>query len=97
MEKFSFVTEIRSTKEAFQSVMERLVIHQIEDKLELNGFVLQNGDGIEILVLGTWLAGVVAHDKRGWYLETTPEIGIRLKTGLAARLGSLAPESVVWQ
>jgi len=76
--------------------MERIIIHSSDDILELNGFSLQNGDTIEILVLGTWLAGVVAHDKRGWYLQTSPGTGIRLKSGLVTRLGSLSPEPVFW-
>ncbi len=76
--------------------MERIVMHQAEQALELGGFLLRDGDGIEILVLGTWLPGVLARDKRGWYLQTSSSIGLRLKTGLAARLRSLTPEQVPW-
>lgn len=77
--------------------MERLIIHESDEILELNGFVLQNGDEVELGVLGSWIAGSVAHDQRGWYLRTSEHAGIRLRTGLAARILWLAPEPVFWQ
>lgn len=77
--------------------MERIIVHESDEILELNGFVLQSGDQVEIVVLGSWIAGGVAHDQRGWYLRTSEHAGIRLRTGLAARILNLAPEPVFWQ
>ena len=66
--------------------MGRLIIHQKDGLLELDGFLLQAGDRAEIRVLGSWVPGIIAHDKRGWYFLTPDQAGIRLQTGLVTRL-----------
>jgi hypothetical protein len=58
-------------------------------QLELNGRLLQLGDWIEIRIFGHWLPGKIAVDTSGWYLLTPDQIGIRLSTGITARLYEL--------
>ena len=91
----SFVTE-RKKEKVVASVMEPIVIHSTENLLDLGGFLLQDGDGIELLIIGTWVSGILSRDRRGWYLQTSSQVGIRLKTGLVARLRSLTPQRVPW-
>lgn len=74
--------------------MGRLIYHQQYGLLELDGFLLQQGDQIEIRILGSWISGPVAHDQFGWYFLTPEQVGIRLRTGLNARLLSLTSESL---
>jgi len=73
---------------------EQLIMHQKDSLLELNGFLLQAGDQIAIRLIGTWVCGTIAHDQWGWYLLTRNDTGIRLQTGLSARLLSLSPDSL---
>lgn len=75
--------------------MGQIVIHQKGDLLELSGFLLKVGDQIEILHLGTWLSGTIAHDQQGWYFRSfgnveSSKANIRLQTGLTARLTKLS-------
>ena len=73
---------------------EQLIMHQKDSLLELHGFLLQNGDQIAIRLIGTWVCGTIAHDQWGWYLLIRDGIGIRLQTGLSARLLSLSSDSL---
>jgi len=79
----------QNMKEISQHSMGPLIIHHENDLLELNGFLLQVGDRVEILQLSSWIAGILAHDEEGWHLQTRDRIDIRLQTGLLARLLSL--------
>jgi hypothetical protein len=74
--------------------MGRLIYHQQYGLLELDGFLLKQGDKIELRILNAWVPGTVAHDESGWYFLTPDHVGIRLKTGLKARLLSLATEQL---
>jgi Domain of unknown function (DUF5348) len=72
-----------------------IIIHQESNLLELSGFLLKAGDQVEILHLGSWLAGTVAHDQQGWYFRSFGNVKssrahIRLQTGLTARLTELS-------
>ena len=60
-----------------------------QESIELDGFPLEAGDGIAILLLGSWVSGIIGHDERGWYLLTKERRGVRLQTGLMAYLLSL--------
>lgn len=73
--------------------MGRLIYHQQYSLLELDDFLLQHGDRVEIRILGSWVPGIIAHDQHGWFFLTPEQVGIRLKTGLAARLVSLASDT----
>jgi hypothetical protein len=70
--------------------MGRLIVHQKDGLLELDGFLLHAGDRAEIRVIGFWIPGIIAHDKKGWYFLTSGQVGIRLQTGLVAHLLLLA-------
>ncbi len=71
--------------------MGQLVIHPESHRLELSGFLLEVGDQVEILHLGSWLAGTLAHDQQGWYFQPfAKEAQIRLQTGVTARLTELS-------
>lgn len=74
--------------------MGRLIYHQQYSLLELDGFLLQHGDRVEIRILGSWVPGMVAHDQFGWFFLTPDQVGIRLRTGLSARLVSLGTDAV---
>ena len=74
--------------------MGRLIVHQKDGLLELDGFLLQTGDRVEIRLIGSWVPGIIAHDQRGWYFLTSDQVGIRLQTGLFARLLSLSSETL---
>lgn len=65
--------------------MGRLIVHEKEGSLELEGFLLQAGDQLDIRLFGSWVPGTIAHDQRGWYFLTQNQVGIRLQTGLTAR------------
>jgi len=73
--------------------MGQLIIHQKDDLLELDGFLLQVGDQVELRLIGVFVPGVIDRDQQGWYFLTKDRAGIRLQTGLIARLISLSPES----
>jgi hypothetical protein len=73
----------------------QLIIHQEGNLLELSGFLLEVGDQVEILHLGSWLLGTVAYDQQGWYFRSFGNVessraNIRLQTGLIARLTELS-------
>lgn len=70
--------------------MGQLTIAQQEGLLELDGLFLHTGDDIEMLLLGSWVPGTISHNERGWYLAPREGIGIRLQTGLPARILSLS-------
>jgi hypothetical protein len=72
--------------------MGQLYIHQKDGILELHGFSLRAGDHVEVFLIDAWVPGCVAHDQRGWYLLTSNHMGIRLRTGLTARLLLLSRE-----
>lgn len=65
--------------------MKQLIVHEKEGLLELEGFLLQTGDQLEIRLFGFWVPGTIAHDQGGWYFLTQNQVGIRLQTGLTAR------------
>jgi Domain of unknown function (DUF5348) len=75
--------------------MGQFIIHQESNQLELSGFLLEVGDQVEVLHLGSWLGGTVAHDQQGWYVRSLGEVEssrgtLRLQTGLTARLTELS-------
>jgi hypothetical protein len=74
--------------------MGRLVLFQREGLLELDGLLLQIGDRVEIMLLGAFVPGMIAHNEQGWYFLTRERMGIRLQTGLVARLLELSPQSL---
>lgn len=65
-----------------------------QDGIELDGFPLEVGDGIAILLLDSWVSGRIAYDEQGWCLMAQEGWGVRLQTGLSARLLSLSSEMV---
>ncbi len=65
--------------------MGQLVVNEKEGSLELEGFLLRPGDQLEIRFFSFWIPGTIAHNERGWYFLTTNQVGVRLRTGLAAR------------
>lgn len=54
--------------------------------LELDGCALHPGDGLELWIFGSWIAGIVIHDHTGWSLQTIMHVRIRLSQGLHARI-----------
>ncbi len=62
-----------------------LIYHQEQNQLELNGIILRSGEGVEIRVMGDWISGQLHKDSGGWYLITSDQMGIRLRSGLLAR------------
>jgi RNA polymerase sigma-70 factor (ECF subfamily) len=79
----------QNMKEISKRSMGQLIIHRGDDLLELNGFLLQVGDRVEILHFSSWIAGLIAHDEQGWRLLTRERADICLQTGHLARLLSL--------
>ena len=73
--------------------MGQLIVHQKYGLLELDGFLLQSGDRAEIRLIGAWIPGTIAHDQQGWYFLTRDGVGVRLQTGLPARLLSLSSDA----
>jgi hypothetical protein len=73
--------------------MGQLIVHQKNGLLELDDFLLQLGDRVEIRLMGTWIPGTIAHDQQGWYFLTRDGVGVRLQTGLLAHLLSLSSEA----
>jgi hypothetical protein len=73
--------------------MGQLIVHERAGLLELDSFLLQTGDQVEIRLIGAFVRGIIAHDQRGWYLLTRDQVGIRLQTGLLARLFTLSAQS----
>lgn len=65
-----------------------------QDGIELDGFPLEVGDGMAILLLDSWVSGRISYDEQGWYLMAQEGWGVRLQTGLSARLLSLSSEMV---
>lgn len=63
------------------------------DHLELDGSLLQAGDQVEICLIGSFIPGMIAHDHWGWYFLTRYQVGIRLQTGLFARLCQFTSDS----
>lgn len=59
---------------------------QEQTSLEVNGYVLQPGDWLELYVFGHWIPGRVDVDAGGWYCLTRGHTGLRLRPGLRARL-----------
>lgn len=59
--------------------------------LEFQGKLLTEEDTIEICIFGHWLPGRLAHDSNGWYLLTPDNVGIRLRSGILARLPEGTP------
>jgi hypothetical protein len=76
----------------FNQNMGQLIIHEKDGLLELDSFLLQVGDQVEIHLIGAFVPGIIAHDQRGWYFLTRDRVGIRLQTGLLARLFSLSSQ-----
>ena len=72
--------------------MGQLIIHSKDGNLELDGFLLQVGDQIEMRLIDSWVRGQIAHDQGGWYFLTPNHVGIRLRTGLTARSLVIPPQ-----
>ena len=72
----------------------KLLYHQEQHYFELNGIVLGPENWIEIHVMGNWISGQINKDLTGWYLITSNQVGLRLRTGLAARFGQV-PSSLL--
>ncbi len=74
-----------------------LLYHQEQNYLELNGIILRTGERVEIRVMGYWIPGRIHKDSEGWYLITSDQMGIRLRSGLVARFpeksSSLIPQT----
>ena len=70
--------------------MGQLILHDKENLLELDGFLLQTGDQVELCLFGTFIPGTIAHNQRGWYFLTSFQVGIRHQTGLLVHLCELA-------
>lgn len=71
-----------------------LIYNSVDNCLELNGYELRSDDNIEVTILGSWIPGRIAVDPHGWYLITQDHVGIRLRSGLSARIceqGKLEP------
>jgi len=64
-----------------------IIVYSHEQKrLELEGYPLDCGDRIELLVFTHWIPGTVQLSASGWYMLTLEnDVGIRLQTGLTAR------------
>ncbi len=74
--------------------MERLIIFEQDGTLELDGFPLQIGDWVQILISGSWISGSIVRDGLGgWHIQTGERTGMRLQTGFIARLLSLSSET----
>ncbi|GHO45023.1 response regulator [Ktedonospora formicarum] len=70
-----------------------LIYNATSNCLELEGRELKRGESIEIRVFGSWIPGQVSIDSGGWYLFTLDHVGIRLHSGLSARLGEAPVDS----
>lgn len=66
--------------------MGQLIIHQKDGLLELDDFLLQTGDQVELRIFGAFIPGTIAHNQRGWYFLTSDQVSVRLQSGLHARL-----------
>lgn len=73
--------------------MEQLVYSQKDDRFELHGHPLHDGDRLEVRIFGFWVPGVLAHDQSGWYLVTHEQVEVRLRAGLMGRLPRVSPPS----
>lgn len=64
-----------------------VIVYSHEQKrLELDGYPLDCGDRIELLIFRHWIPGTVQLGASGWYMLTLENnVGIRLQTGLTAR------------
>ena len=93
LERRRAIVEHHSTprsKPSPYSAIHQLIIHQQDDLIELDGFLLREGDRAEIRLVDSWVPGVIAHDDQlGWYFLTSGWVGVRLQTGFVARLISL--------
>jgi hypothetical protein len=69
--------------------------HDEHQWLEISGSRLHLNEQIQIAVMGYWITGIIQQDTGGWYLLTDDEIGIRLRTGLRARLPLFPPSALV--
>ena len=67
-----------------------LIYHQEQNQLELNGIILRIGERVEIRVMGYWIPGQLRKDSEGWYLITSDQMGIRLRSGLVARFPEMS-------
>src|SRR5260370_6775738 len=67
-----------------------LIYHQEQDQLELNGIILRSGERMEIHVMGNWISGQLHKDSGGWYLITSDQMGIWLRSGLLARFAEVS-------
>ena len=68
-------------------------VRKKDSLLELDGFLLHVGDQVEIRLIGAFVPGTVDRDQQGWYFLTRDQVGVRLQTGMVARLLSLSSES----
>lgn len=73
--------------------MERLLTSQAGERLELDGHPLQDGDALEVRIIGSWVPGIALHDLSGWSLLTRDQIPIRLQAGLVVRFAPHSPSS----
>lgn len=70
--------------------MEQLSYNHEYQCLMLGGYALHSGDVVDIWVFGSWLRGMLASDRSGWYLLTPHHVEIHVYPGLHAR-HSLTP------
>lgn len=70
--------------------MKQLIYSQEREQLELDGQPLHCGHALEVRILGSWVSGVIAHDRSGWYLITQEQSEVRLQAGLAVRVPHLS-------
>ncbi len=63
----------------------KLLYHQEQHSFELNGIVLCPGMGIEIHLMGSWMAGQLTKDATGWHVITSDHLEIELRSGFVAR------------
>ncbi|HEX4713500.1 MAG TPA: DUF5348 domain-containing protein [Ktedonobacteraceae bacterium] len=68
--------------------MKRLIYSQERARLELDGRPLHCGDALEVCILGSWVSGVIARDRSGWYFITQGQSEVRLQAGLVVRIFS---------
>lgn len=61
-----------------------------QDRLDLNGFLLQAGDRVDIQIIGVFISGIISCDAwGGWYVYTRYHMEVRLQTGLFIRIRSI--------
>lgn len=89
--------QLSSTTQTQETPSGTLIYNNESNCLTLEGRELKRGESIEIRVFGSWIPGQVAIDSGGWYLFTLDHVGIRLHSGLPARLNEMSVDASVLQ